>query len=66
MATPGSTSNFPEDSIGHRKEGSDWSVIFNPKVKRVLDVTLVHTLVHERWVYAPYLGVWNLLIFCSD
>ena len=26
----------------------DWSVVFNPKVKRVLDVALVHTLMHER------------------
>jgi len=33
-----------------RKEGSDWSAIFNPKAKRVLDVSLVHTLTHERLV----------------
>jgi len=31
-----------------KKEGSDWLAIFNPKVKRVLDVNLVHTLMHER------------------
>lgn len=31
-----------------KKEGSDWMAIFNPKVKRVLDVNLVHTLMHER------------------
>ena len=33
-----------------KKEGNDWSVIFNPKVKRVLDVNSVHTLMHERCV----------------
>lgn len=33
-----------------KKEGSDWFAIFNPKVKRVLDVNLVHTLMHERSV----------------
>ena len=31
-----------------KKEGSDWFAIFNPKIKRVLDVNLVHTLHHER------------------
>ena len=33
-----------------KKEGSDWIAIFNPKVKRVLDVNLVHTLMHESVV----------------
>jgi general transcriptional corepressor TUP1 len=33
-----------------KKEGSDWLAIFNPKVKRVLDVNLVHTLMHESVV----------------
>ena len=32
-----------------KKEGSDWFAVFNPKVKRVLDVNLVHTLLHERY-----------------
>jgi glucose repression regulatory protein TUP1 len=32
-----------------KKEGSDWFAIFNPKIKRVLDVNLVHTLHHERY-----------------
>lgn len=50
MATPGATLDFPEESDGYIKEGNDWSVIYNPKVKRVLDVSSVHTLVHERWV----------------
>jgi glucose repression regulatory protein TUP1 len=46
---------FPDDLDPHnvpaelKKEGSDWFAVFNPKVKRVLDVTLVHTLMHERW-----------------
>jgi WD40 repeat protein len=34
-----------------KKEGSDWFAIFNPNVKRVLDVSLVHTLMHERYVF---------------
>ena len=33
-----------------RKEGSDWTAIFNPKAKRILDVSLVHTLAHEGLV----------------
>lgn len=33
-----------------KKEGSDWWAIFNPKVKRMLDVNLVHTLMHESVV----------------
>ena len=31
-----------------KKEGPDWMTMFNPKVKKVLDVGLVHTLVHDR------------------
>ena len=31
-----------------KREGSDWFAVFNPKAKQVLDVSLVHTLVHER------------------
>ncbi|GAA5916725.1 hypothetical protein JCM6882_005789 [Rhodosporidiobolus microsporus] len=33
-----------------KKEGSDWMTMFNPNVKRVLDVGLVHTLVHDSVV----------------
>jgi len=33
---------------GLKKEGGDWFAVFNPEVKRVLDVSLVHTLAHER------------------
>ncbi|KAG6902162.1 hypothetical protein C0995_003636 [Termitomyces sp. Mi166 len=52
---PGST-GFPDDLDIHtispefKKEGSDWFAIFNPGVKRVLDVSLVHTLMHESVV----------------
>lgn len=54
--TPTQQSSFPDDLDPHnvppefKKEGSDWFAIFNHKVKRVLDVTLVHTLMHERCV----------------
>jgi len=53
----GAATNFPEEFDVHnispefKKEGSDWFAIFNPKVKRVLDVSLVHTLMHERYVH---------------
>ncbi|KAF8875069.1 WD40-repeat-containing domain protein [Infundibulicybe gibba] len=52
----GSSGGFPDDLDPHnvppelKKEGSDWFAIFNPKVKRVLDVSLVHTLMHESVV----------------
>jgi len=36
-----------------KKEGSDWMTMFNPNVKRVLDVGLVHTLVHDSFVSVP-------------
>ncbi|KAG6382174.1 WD40-repeat-containing domain protein [Boletus reticuloceps] len=35
---------------GLKKEGNDWFAAFNPKVKRVLDVALVHTLRHNSVV----------------
>jgi hypothetical protein len=47
---------FPEDLDPYRvpaelkKEGSDWFAFFNPKVKRELDLSLIHTLKHERYV----------------
>jgi hypothetical protein len=31
-----------------KQEGDDWFVVFNPGVKRVLDVSLVHAIMHER------------------
>lgn len=39
--------NVPQEL---KKEGSDWFAVFNPKVKRALDVNLVHTLMHESVV----------------
>lgn len=41
-----------------KKEGPDWFAIFNPNVgkdgkKRALDVSLQHTLMHERSVPFP-------------
>lgn len=31
-----------------KKEGGDWFAVFNSKTKKVLDVSLMHTLMHER------------------
>jgi glucose repression regulatory protein TUP1 len=45
-----------------KKEGSDWFAIFNPKVKRVLDVSLVHTLMHERYVSDQLDSIRDLLL----
>lgn len=33
-----------------KREGQDWFAIFNPRVRRVLDVNLVHTLPHQSVV----------------
>ena len=33
-----------------KKEGPDWYAVFNPEVPRVLDVDLVHHLVHDSVV----------------
>ena len=30
-----------------KKDGSDWWAVFNPNTKRVLDVSLKHSLIHE-------------------
>jgi general transcriptional corepressor TUP1 len=43
-----------------KKEGSDWFAIFNPKIKRVLDVNLVHTLHHERYEGPGFLVLLSL------
>ncbi|RMZ85962.1 hypothetical protein DV737_g275, partial [Chaetothyriales sp. CBS 132003] len=41
----------PEDLPDHlKKEGPDWYAIFNPAVPRMLDVNLLHNLVHESVV----------------
>ena len=60
-ATLNTSSSLTEEFNAHNipteftKKGNDWIAIFNPKVKRVLDVTLVHTLMHDRFVYTCYL-----------
>ncbi|KAL1719160.1 WD40-repeat-containing domain protein [Schizophyllum commune] len=33
-----------------KKDGSDWWAVFNPNTKRVLDVSLKHSLIHETVV----------------
>lgn len=33
-----------------KREGLDWFAVFNPRVRRVLDVDLVHNLAHESVV----------------
>ena len=32
----------------YRKEDSDWFVLYNPEVRKTLDINLVHTFLHER------------------
>ena len=52
----GSVSPFLEDldrstlPPEFKEEDSDWFVTFNPEVKRVFDINLVHTLPHGRLV----------------
>ena len=41
----------PENLPAHLKhEGVDWYAVFNPRVRRVLDVDLVHNLLHQSVV----------------
>ncbi|KAF9528664.1 chromatin associated protein [Crepidotus variabilis] len=53
---PPAAASFPDDIYvntvppEHKKTGSDWFALFNPQVKRVLDVNLVHTMKHESVV----------------
>jgi glucose repression regulatory protein TUP1 len=37
-------------AASQKKEGSDWFALFNPRVPRLLDVDLVHTLDHNSVV----------------
>jgi len=46
----------------YKKEGSDWYAVFNPKVKRVLDIRLVHKLMHERCISKFFLRKGGCLI----
>ncbi len=56
---------FPDD-LEHnlpaecKRKGTDWHVVFNPKVKGVLDIQLVHNLMHERCVF---LVSWEMGMF---
>jgi len=49
------------------KEGSDWFATFNPKAKRVLGISLVHTLAHDRlvalFIRSPITGTTGLTMF---
>ena len=36
-----------------KKQGSNWFTVSNPKTERVIDVSLMHTLPHERFVPSP-------------
>jgi glucose repression regulatory protein TUP1 len=38
-----------------RREGTDWFAAFNPKIKKCLDIGLVHSFGHTRWVGGLYL-----------
>ena len=49
-----SFNNVPPE---YRREGTDWFAAFNPKIKKSLDITLVHSFGHTRWV------VWCLLFY---
>ena len=63
-AAPSASGNqtFPDDldihSVPpeHKKEGTDWFAIFNPKATRQLEVSLVHTLMHERWTILHFVA----------
>ncbi|KAF3935686.1 Beta-TrCP [Dactylella cylindrospora] len=52
VAPPYEGSNLDIDRIpsNQKKEGTDWFAYFNPRVPRVLDVDLVHTLEHNSVV----------------
>jgi WD40 repeat protein len=46
--------SFPDDidviPPENKSKGPDWSALFNHNVKKVLDIKLVHSLVHESLV----------------
>ncbi|KAL2786046.1 WD40 repeat-like protein [Aspergillus keveii] len=44
--------NWNPDDLpsSQKKEGADWYAVFNPEVQRVLDIDLVHHLVHDSVV----------------
>ncbi|KAJ4490107.1 WD40-repeat-containing domain protein [Lentinula aciculospora] len=52
--TPGG--GFPDEADlaslppEYKREGTDWFIVYNPKVEKVFNVSLVHTLMHESVV----------------
>lgn len=42
--------NLDDLPASQKREGGDWYAVFNPEVQRVLDVDLVHHLVHDSVV----------------
>ncbi|KAJ3898590.1 WD40-repeat-containing domain protein [Lentinula edodes] len=52
--TPGG--GFPDEAdlaslpAEYKREGTDWFIVYNPKVEKVFNVNLVHTLMHESVV----------------
>jgi glucose repression regulatory protein TUP1 len=51
QAAPSAAPETPTEIKEAKKEGGpDWMTMYNPKVKRTLDVELVHTLIHDRCV----------------
>jgi glucose repression regulatory protein TUP1 len=60
-STPVSLADLDPEALPRelKKEGSDWLALFNPKVKKVLDVDLVHTLVHDSYVFHASSAIWH-------
>lgn len=51
LKSPGTVlSDLDPESVPRefKKEGAEWFAVWNPRNKKSLDVSLVHTLVHER------------------
>lgn len=42
--------NYGNVSPEYRKEGPDWFAVFNPKIKKTLDINLVHSFQHSSVV----------------
>ena len=48
----------------NKKEVNDWLAVFNSRIRRSLDVDLVHTLCHERCVRLSRSVCDRALLFC--
>uniref|UniRef100_A0A0W0GCA5 Uncharacterized protein n=1 Tax=Moniliophthora roreri TaxID=221103 RepID=A0A0W0GCA5_MONRR len=55
--------NTPEGGPEFKKGGNDWFAIFNPNVKKGLDVSLVHTLMHESMTADPDMVAYSVSKF---